>query len=95
MSMRSDDYSNDEKSEVPGRRGWARVNHCTARGIQEPSLEVYADGQVRGDDALDDDWASSFLVSAVAMAALAVHRRRTVLWRGGEAVDVLRFALAA
>ncbi len=60
MYLRSDYYTNDERWEVTGSRGFARVNRCTGRGIQQPSLEVYVDGQVCAYHALDDDWASSF-----------------------------------
>ena len=60
MYLRSDYYTNDERWEVTGQRGYARVNRCTGRGIQQPSLEVYADGEMRSYHALDDDWASSF-----------------------------------
>ena len=60
MYLRSDYYTNDERWEVTGRTGYARVNRCTGRGIQQPSLEVYADGEMRAYHALDDDWASSF-----------------------------------
>ena len=60
MYLRSDYYTNDERWEVTGRRGYARVNRCTGRGIQQPSLEIYADGEMRSYHALDDDWASSF-----------------------------------
>jgi predicted dehydrogenase len=60
MYLRSDYYTNDERWEVTGRRGFARVNRCTGRGIQEPSLEIYLDGEMRSFHALDDDWASSF-----------------------------------
>ena len=45
MYLRSDYYTNDERWEVTGRKGYARVNRCTGRGIQQPSLEVYADGR--------------------------------------------------
>jgi hypothetical protein len=60
MYLRSDYYTNDERWEITGGKGYARVNRCTGRGIQQPSLEVYADGVMRGYHALDDDWASSF-----------------------------------
>ncbi len=60
MYLRSDYYTNDERWEVTGQRGYARVNRCTGRGIQQPSLEVYADGEMRAYHALDDDWGSSF-----------------------------------
>ena len=45
MYLRSDYYTNDERWEVTGRRGFARVNRCTGRGIQEPSFEIYLDGE--------------------------------------------------
>ena len=47
LYLRSDYYTNDERWEVTGRHGYARVNRCTGRGIQQPSLEVYADGEMR------------------------------------------------
>jgi predicted dehydrogenase len=46
LYLRSDYYTNDERWEVTGRRGYARVNRCTGRGIQQPSLELYADGEL-------------------------------------------------
>jgi predicted dehydrogenase len=46
--MRSDYYSSDERFEVTGTRGFVRVNHCAAYGLeQQPSLEVYRDGVLR------------------------------------------------
>ena len=95
MYLRSDYYTNDERWEVTGRRGFARVNRCTGRGIQQPSFEVYADGEVHSSHALDDDWASSFRDSGRHW----LHWLRTgdgpLWWSGHEALDVLRLALAA
>jgi predicted dehydrogenase len=97
MYLRSDYYTNDERWEITGRRGYARVNRCTARGIQQPSLEVYADGEMRAYHALDDDWASSFRDSGRHWLAWLRGRGRggPLLWSDQEAVEVLRFALAA
>jgi predicted dehydrogenase len=95
MYLRSDYYTNDERWEVTGRSGYARVNRCTARGIQEPSLEVYADGEMRSYHALDDDWASSFRDSGRHWLRWLHHGEGPLLWSGEEAVEVLRFALAA
>jgi predicted dehydrogenase len=95
MYLRSDYYTNDERWEVTGRSGYARVNRCTARGIQQPSLEVYADGEVRSYHALDDDWASSFRDSGRHWLRWLHHGEGPLLWSGEEAVEVLRFALAA
>ncbi len=93
--LRSDYYTNDERWEVTGRRGFARVNRCTGRGIQQPSLEAYADGEMRFYHALDDDWASSFRDSGRHWLRWLHTGDGAMLWSGAEAVDVLRFALAA
>ncbi len=95
MFLRSDYYTNDERWEVTGRRGFARVNRCTGRGIQQPSLEVYADGEMRSFHALDDDWASSFRDSGRYWLRWLRTGEGPLLWSGEEAVDVLRLALAA
>jgi predicted dehydrogenase len=95
MYLRSDYYTNDERWEVTGRRGYARVNRCTGRGIQQPSLEVYADGEMRAFHALDDDWGSSFRDSGRHWIDWLRGSGGPLLWSGEEAVDVLRFALAA
>ena len=95
MYLRSDYYTNDERWEVTGRRGYARVNRCTGRGIQQPSLEVYADGEMRSYHALDDDWASSFRDSGRHWLRWLRTGEGPMLWSGDEAMDVLRFALAA
>jgi predicted dehydrogenase len=95
MYLRSDYYTNDERWEITGRRGYARVNRCTGRGIQQPSLEVYVDGEMRAYHALDDDWASSFRDSGRHWVRWLQGSYEPLLWSGEEAVDVLRFALAA
>ena len=95
MYLRSDYYTNDERWEVTGRRGYARVNRCTGRGIQQPSLEVYADGEMRSYHALDDDWASSFRDSGRHWLRFLRGSAEPLLWSGDQAMDVLRFALAA
>lgn len=95
MYLRSDYYTNDERWEVTGRRGFARVNRCTGRGIQQPSLEVYADGEMRSFHALDDDWASSFRDSGRHWLSWLRTGEGPLWWSAEEAVDVLRFALAA
>ncbi len=95
MYLRSDYYTNDERWEVTGRRGFARVNRCTGRGIQQPSLEVYAGGEMRSYHALDDDWASSFRDSGRHWLRWLHTGEGPMMWSGDEAVSVLRFALAA
>ncbi len=95
MHLRSDYYTNDERWEVTGRRGYARVNRCTAKGIQEPSVEVYVDGEMRSHHALDDDWASSFRDSGRHWLRWLRHGEGPLWWSGDQALDVLRVALAA
>jgi predicted dehydrogenase len=95
MYLRSDYYTNDERWEITGRRGYARVNRCTGRGIQQPSLETYVDGEMRSYHALDDDWASSFRDSGRHWLRWLHTGEGPLLWAATEATDVLRFALAA
>jgi predicted dehydrogenase len=94
LYLRSDYYTNDERWEVTGRRGFSRVNRCTGRGIQQPSLETYLDGEIRAFHALDDDWASSFAESGRHWLRWLQSGQGPLLWGVEDAVDVLRFALA-
>jgi predicted dehydrogenase len=95
MFLRSDYYTNDERWEVTGRRGFARVNRCTGRGIQQPSLEVYLDGEMRSYHALDDDWASSFHKSGRHWLSRLRDGTGSLQWEAHDAVNVLRVALGA
>ena len=95
MYLRSDYYTNDERWEITGSKGFARVNRVTGRGVQQPSLEIYSDGEMRSYHALDDDWASSFRDSGRHWLRWLRTGDGPLLWSGEEAVDVLRFALAA
>jgi predicted dehydrogenase len=95
LYLKSDYYTNDERWEVTGTRGFARVNRCTGRGVQQPSLEVYREGEVVGHHALDDDWASSFRDSGRHWLRWLRTGEGPLLWDVDGAQDVLRFALAA
>lgn len=95
MLMRSDYYTNDERFEVTGRKGFVRVNRCTARGLQLPSVEVYADGELRGYHALDDDWGSSFRTQTQELLAFLRTGEGQVPWSASEAREVLAFCLGA
>jgi predicted dehydrogenase len=95
MYLRSDYYTNDERWEVTGRRGFARVNRCTSRGLQQPSFEVYVDGEMRAHHALDDDWASSFRDSGRHWLRWLRRGEGPLLWGAEDALEVLRVALAA
>ncbi len=95
MYLRSDYYTNDERWEVTGQRGFARVNRCTGRGLQQPSFEVYHDGSMHSHHALDDDWASSFRDSGRHWLRYLRNGEGPLWWSGEEALDVLRVALAA
>jgi predicted dehydrogenase len=95
MYLRSDYYTNDERWEVTGRRGYARVNRCTGRGVQQPSLEVYTDGELTAFHALDDDWGSSFRDSGRHWLRWLHTGDGPLWWSGEDALEVLRFALAA
>jgi predicted dehydrogenase len=89
--MKSRYYTNDERFEVTGRKGYVRVNRCTALGLQRPSVEVYHDGESREYHALDDDWGSSFATQTRDFYRFLVHGEQEALWNGEQARDVLEF----
>jgi predicted dehydrogenase len=64
MLFRSDYYTGDERVEVTGTRGYARCNRISACGVQEPSVVVYTEGEIREYHALDDDPPAGFRASA-------------------------------
>lgn len=71
------------------------MNRCTGRGIQQPSLEVYLDGEMRSFHALDDDWASSIYRSAQHWLQWLRDAKGPLRWDAAEATEVLRVALGA
>lgn len=80
MYFRSDHYADDERVEVVGSRGWVRCNRISGRGIQEPAVVVYREGEVRALHALDDLPPDAFAASASRM----VEHLRT----GGGELDL-------
>jgi len=62
--FRSDYYTGDERVEVTGTHGFVRCNRISARGIQEPSVVLYRDGETRSFHALDDAPPDAFAASA-------------------------------
>ncbi len=60
---KSDFYSCDERVEVTCARGSVRCNRISAAGRQEPSLEVYRDGEVHSYHTLPDGGDAGFVAS--------------------------------
>jgi predicted dehydrogenase len=82
--FRSTHYGGDERVEVTGTEGFVRCNRISACGIQEPSVVLYRDGELRAFHALDDAPPDAF-------AALAA--RSTAVFRG-EAEPVMNAPMA-
>lgn len=64
MYFRSDHYADDERIEVTGTRGYVRCNRISGRGVQEPSVVLYQEGEVRAFHALPDEPRDAFAASA-------------------------------
>jgi predicted dehydrogenase len=79
MYLRSDHYTGDERVEVTCRAGYVRCNRISARGIQEPAVVVYRDGELRGLHALDDHPRDAFAAST----------DNGLAWLRGEAEPVM------
>jgi predicted dehydrogenase len=68
--FKSDFYSCDERVEVTCERGSVRCNRISATGRQEPSVEVYRDGETRAYHSLADRGDAGFVASAQHMVDL-------------------------
>ncbi len=94
MYFRSDYYTGDERVEVTGTRGFVRCNRISARGIQEPSVVVYRDGEIRAAHALADDPPDAFDAMAARSVAYFTGDRPDQVMDGREAEHVLAALLA-
>ena len=79
--------------EITGSRGLLWVNHCQARTLDRPPLEMYRDGVMTGFSNIDSDYATSF-VKGVDDFVDAVLAGREPELTGREAREVLRLSLA-
>jgi predicted dehydrogenase len=88
-------YGGDERIEVTCSKGFVRCNRISAFGIQEPSVEVYRDGEVRAFHALADRPPDAFAAMAARSADFYLGRAAAPLMDGPAARDILRVLLAA
>jgi predicted dehydrogenase len=92
--FRSSHYGGDERVEVTGTRGFVRCNRISAYGIQEPSVVLYRDGEVRAFHALDDTPPDAF--SAMAERSVSFFKgMKRPLMDSTDARQVLVGLLAA
>ena len=95
MYFRSDYYADDERVEVTGTRGYARCNRISGRGVQEPSVVVYRDGEMRAYHALADEPPDAFAASAANGIDYFMTGAGPLLLDGAAAREVLVALLAA
>ena len=88
-------YGGDERVEVTGSKGFVRCNRISAFGIQEPSVVVYRDGEVRGSHALADTPPDAFAAMAARNVAFYRGAEPAPLMDGHAAREVLSVLLAA
>jgi predicted dehydrogenase len=92
--FRSSHYSCDERVEVTGSRGYVRCNRISSFGVQEPSVVVYRDGEIRSFHALADLPPDAFAAMAQRSADYFTGRYPTPVMNGGTARHVLAALLA-
>ena len=85
----------DERIEVTCRAGYVRCNRISARGIQEPSVEVYRDGETRSFHAIDDHPRDAFAGSTANGVAWLRGEAEELVMDGPTAREVLVTLLAA
>lgn len=95
MYFKSDYYSGDERVEVVCEKGYVRANRISAFGVQEPSVEVYKDGEIHSYHALDSSLADSFARMADYTADLFRTGEPDVLLTGPAAREILVTLLTA
>jgi predicted dehydrogenase len=95
MYFRSDYYADDERVEVTGTRGYVRCNRVSGRGVQEPSVVVYRDGEVREYHAVADEPPDAFAASAASGIAAFTTADAPVTVSGDDARAVLVSLLTA
>jgi predicted dehydrogenase len=95
--FRSDYYTCDERVEVTAQRGSVRCNRISSTGRQEPSVEVYREGEIREYHALPDGGDAGFVASTRHLVDLC--RSRIPLtdaeMDGDTALQVITALLAA
>ncbi len=91
----SDFYSCDERVEVTCQQGFVRCNRISAAGKQEPSLEMYKDGEVRSFHTLPDGGDDGFKGQAQHFVDVMRGRTDEVVMDGETARLVLEALLAA
>lgn len=93
--FRSDYYSCDERVEVTGARGSARCNRISSFGRQEPSVEIYRDGEMRTFHAIPDGGDAGFVASTQHLVDLFRGTTTEPVMDGDTAVLVMSALEAA
>jgi predicted dehydrogenase len=93
--FRSSHYGGDERVEVTGSKGFVRCNRISAQGIQEPSVVLYRDGEMRSFHALDDRPPDAFAAMVARSVAFFRGREPDPVMDGPVAREVLSVLLAA
>jgi predicted dehydrogenase len=93
--FRSTHYGCDERFEVTGTRGFVRCNRISACGIQEPSLVVYRDGELREFHAVADTPPDAFATMVERSVAFFTGEADSPVMDGPLARQVLITLLAA
>jgi predicted dehydrogenase len=95
MYFRSDYYADDERVEVTGSRGYVRCNRISGRGVQQPAVVVYRDGEMHAFHALDDQPPDAFAASAANGVGYFRGEVDEMRMDGADARAVLASLLAA
>jgi predicted dehydrogenase len=93
--FRSEFYSCDERVEVTGSRGYVRCNRISSKGVEEPAVVVYREGETRAYHALDDNPRDAFAASAAHALEYFTTGKGTPVMDGRSARAVLVALLAA
>jgi predicted dehydrogenase len=91
--FKSEFYSCDERVEVTGQQGSVRCNRISSFGRQEPSIEVYREGEIRSFHAIDEGGDAGFAASTAHMVELLRGQETEPIMGGDMAQTVLNALL--
>jgi putative sterol carrier protein len=93
LHIPSDYYANDEWWEIAGTAGILRVNRCTGKLNEGPSLSLFQGKKWKHYGNLKADWVEGFK-NATKNFVDAIHGKSEPVLNGKQARDIMRFALA-
>ncbi len=94
MKIKSKYYVSDDRIEIHGTKGVIWVNRCSGKLLEEPSVVLYCDNEIRSFQHIPSDWAESFKLGGRDFID-AILKRKKPPQQPDDARKTFAFSLAA